>query len=684
MTTSVNSPTQDRKLSKLEGIKERSNYLREPLASELFNDENFFSGDAIQILKFHGSYQQDNRDNRTKGQEKDYQMMLRTRNPGGLVPPELYLTLDSLADEYGNNTLRATTRQGFQLHGILKQNLKTVLSSIIQSMGSTLGACGDLNRNVMAPPAPYRNRPEYEYARLYANNIADLLTPQTGAYYEIWLDGEKVISAEENPEVKAARQRNGNSTIVSESEEPIYGEHYMPRKFKCAVTVPGDNSVDLYTQDVSLVVITNDAGELEGFNVIAGGGLGRTHNKEETFARIGDELGYVDKADIYDFVKAVVATQRDYGDRQSRRHARMKYLIHDWGVEKFKVKVEEYFGKSLQPYKPLPAWKYQDYLGWHEQGDGKLFLGISVENGRVKDEGNFRLKAALKEIVQQLKLPMLLSPNHNIILYEISPQDQAQIQHILDQHGVLKETEIDPLVRYAMACPALPTCGLAITESERIIPSILERIRVLLDKVGLEQEHFVVRMTGCPNGCARPYMAELGFVGSSPNAYQVWLGGSPDQTRLAEPFVDRLAVGELETFLEPIFVYFKQDRKPAERFGDFCHRVGFDSLRQFVTNYSLNPSMNIQTQELAVTSDRETFSEVSSVAANDNQDAAISTQPSSDDGGDPNKIRHRVSVRHQTYLELKEESKRQGKPVVEIATQAIDEYLTRIKSQQQV
>ncbi|WP_413164964.1 sulfite reductase, ferredoxin dependent [Capilliphycus salinus ALCB114379] len=686
MTTSVNSPTQDRKVSKLEGIKERSNYLREPLASELLNDENSFSSDAVQILKFHGSYQQDNRDNRAKGQEKDYQMMLRTRNPGGFVPPELYLTLDRLADEYGNHTLRVTTRQGFQLHGILKKNLKTVLSSIIESMGSTLGACGDLNRNVMSPPAPYRNRREYEYASLYANHIADLLTPQTGAYYEIWLDGEKAISAEENPEVKAARQRNGNGTIFGQSEEPIYGEHYMPRKFKCAVTVPGDNSVDLYTQDVSLVVITNQAGELEGFNAIVGGGLGRTHNKEETFARTGDELGYVDKADIYDFVKAVVATQRDYGDRNNRRHARMKYLLHDWGVEKFKVKVEEYFGKSLQPYKPLPAWKYQDYLGWHEQGDGKLFLGISVENGRVKDEGNFRLKAALKQIVEQFKLPMLLSPNHNIILYEISPQDQAKIQTILDQNGILKETQIDPLVRYAMACPALPTCGLAITESERIIPSILERIRLLLDKVGLEQEHFVVRMTGCPNGCARPYMAELGFVGSSPNAYQVWLGGCPDQTRLAEPFIDRLAVGELETFLEPIFVYFKQDRKPAERFGDFCHRVGFDSIRQFVTHYSLNPSMNIQTQELAVTSDAEISQDVSPsvVAPSDKQNAAISTQPSSDDGGDPNKIRHRVSVRHQTYLDLKEESKRQGKPVVEIATQAIEEYLTRMKSQQQV
>ncbi|MDY7020185.1 MAG: sulfite reductase, ferredoxin dependent [Cyanobacteriota bacterium] len=687
MTTSVNSATQDRKVSKLEGLKERSNYLREPLATELLNDENFFSGDAVQILKFHGSYQQDNRDNRAKGQEKDYQMMLRTRNPGGFIPPELYLTLDRLADEYGNHTLRVTTRQGFQLHGILKKNLKTVLSSIIQSMGSTLGACGDLNRNVMAPPAPYKNRPEYEYALRYANDIADLLTPQTGAYYEIWLDGEKAISAEENPEVKAARQRNGNGTIFTQFEEPIYGQHYMPRKFKCAVTVPGDNSVDLYTQDISLVVIVNDAGELEGFNVIAGGGMGRTHNKEETFARIADELGYVDKEDVYDLVKAIVATQRDYGDRENRRHARMKYLLHDWGLEKFKAKVEEYFGKSIKPYKPLPPWKYQDYLGWHEQGDGQLFLGISVDNGRVKDEGSLKLKTALLDIVKQFQLPMLLTGNHNIIFYNISPDDKDRIQNILDQNGILKETEIDPLVRYGMACPALPTCGLAITESERIIPSILERIRVLLDKVGLQQEHFVVRMTGCPNGCARPYMAELGFVGSAPNAYQVWLGGSSDQTRLAQPIIDRLKVDELETFLEPIFVYFKQNREPAEHFGDFCYRVGFDSLRQFVTNYSLNPSMNTQTQEIARTSDHETLQEVS-ITPNHQESSTPITQPSSEENsdssaGDPNKIRHRVSVRHQTYLELKEESKRQGKPVVEIATQAIEEYLTRQKAQQQ-
>ena len=241
--------------------------------------------------------------------------MLRTRNPGGFTPPQLYLALDRLSDEYGNHTLRVTTRQGIQLHGILKKNLKAAFSSIIRNMGSTLGACGDVNRNVMAPPAPYRNRRDYQYASEYANNIADLLTPQTGAYYEIWLDGEKVISAEENPEVVAARQRNGNGTIFPDTVEPIYGTHYMPRKFKCAVTVPGDNSIDLFSQDVSLVVITNEAGELEGFNVFAGGGLGRTHNKEETFARVADPIGYVAKEDVYDLVKAIVATQRDYGDR---------------------------------------------------------------------------------------------------------------------------------------------------------------------------------------------------------------------------------------------------------------------------------------------------------------------------------------------------------------------------------
>ena len=660
ITSSISTPVA-RKPSKSEGLKERSNYLREPVATELLQETTHFTEDGIQILKFHGSYQQDNRDNRVKGQEKDYQFMLRTRNPGGFTPPQLYLALDKLSEEYGNHTIRVTTRQGFQLHGVLKKNLKAVFSSIIKNMGSTLGACGDLNRNVMAPPAPYKNRPEYKYALQYANNVADLLTPQTGAYYEIWLDGEKAVSAEEDPAVKAARQKNGNGTIFSDKEEPIYGSHYMPRKFKCAVTVPGDNSIDLYSQDLSLVVITNEAGELQGFDVFAGGGLGRTHNKEETFARVADEICYVAKDDVYDLVKAIVATQRDFGDRTDRRHARLKYLINDKGVQWFREKVAEYFGKPLEAFKPLPEWKYLDFLGWHEQGDGKLFVGISVNNGRIKDEGSFQLKTALREIVQKYNLPVLATPHQNVLIYDISPDIKQEIQGILDRCGIESETDLDPLVRYGMACPAMPTCGLAITESERVMPSILERIRALLTKVGLEDEHLVVRMTGCPNGCARPYMAELGFVGSSPESYQIWLGGSPDQTRLAKAIEEKLHVKDFEAFLEPIFVYFKQKRQLSESFGNFCDRVGLESIRQFVTNYQSADSMTTEINELEVTSSNDDGNETATAS-----------------GG---KVRRRISVRDEIYNELKEEAARQGKPITQLATEAISTYLKKIKEE---
>ncbi|MDZ8081876.1 MAG: sulfite reductase, ferredoxin dependent [Nostoc sp. DcaGUA01] len=637
MVKSAPSPITSRKPSKVEGIKENSNFLREPVATEILEDTTHFSENAVQLLKFHGSYQQDNRDNRAKGQEKDYQFMLRTKNPGGLVPPQLYLALDKLADEYGNHTLRATTRQGFQLHGILKKNLKTAIATIVNNLGSTLGACGDINRNVMAPPAPFKNRPDYQYAWEYAQNVADLLSPQTGAYYEIWLDGEKAISGQENPEVTAARSRNGNGTIIHDNEEPIYGTHYMPRKFKACVTVPGDNSVDLYSQDLTLVVFTNKKGELEGFNIFAGGGLGRTHNKEETFARLADPICYVAKEDVYDIVKAIVATQRDYGDRTDRRHARLKYLINDWGVDKFRAQVEEYFGKSLAPFKSLPEWKYHDFLGWNEQGDGKLFLGISIDNGRIKDEGSFQLKTALREIVEQFNLHIRLTPNHNVIFYDIEPDNKETIQEILNRYGVVSDPgKIEPLERYSMACPALPTCGLAITESERAIPGILERIRALLNKLGLQKEHFVVRMTGCPNGCARPYMAELGFVGSAPESYQLWLGGSPNQTRLAQPYIEKLHHNDLESFLEPIFVYFKKSRKSKESFGDFCDRVGFDAIREFSATY----------------------------------------EPGTANGA--NKSRHRVNLKADIYGKLKEVSESQGKPMTQLVTEALEVYFQNL------
>lgn len=309
----------------------------------------------------------------------------------------------------------------------------------------------------------------------------------------------------------------------------------------------------------------------------------------------------------------------------------------DWGVDKFRETVEGYFGKPIQPFRPLPEFKYEDYLGWHDQGDGKLFLGISIENGRVKDEGSFQLKTALREIEEKFALPIRLTPNHNVILSEIDPANKDEIQGILDRCGVKKETEIDPLVRYSMACPALPTCGLAVTESERIMPSILDRIRALLNKVGLPQESLVTRMTGCPNGCARPYLAELGFVGQSPNAYQIWLGAEPNQTRLSAPYLDNMAIDDLEVTLEPLFIYFKQSRLPEESFGDFCHRVGFEALRQFAATY--DPT--VLEEKIAPTS----------------------------------KPRHRISVRPELYQRLKDMATEQGKPMTELVNAAIEAYL---------
>ncbi len=624
------TPVVEKKPSKVEGIKERSHFLREPVASELKNDLNYFSEDAIQLMKFHGSYQQDNRENRIRGQEKDYQMMLRTRSPGGFIPPELYLALDRLSDQYGNHTMRATTRQGFQLHGILKRDLKATIAEIVKHMGSTLGACGDLNRNVMAPPAPFTDRADYILARDYANRIADLLTPQTGAYYEIWLDGEKAISAEEHPDVVAAR----NAGAFQDSEEPIYGTYYMPRKFKAAVTVPGDNSVDLFSQDLSLVVISNTDGTLKGFNIYAGGGLGRTHGKEETFARIADPIGFVDGKDIYEAVKAIVFTQRDYGNRSDRRQSRLKYLIHEWGVEKFRTKAEEYFGKPFKPMKKVPKWTYLDFLGWSEQGDGKHFVGISIENGRVKDEGEFKLKSALKQIIETYQLPMVLTPSQNAILYNIASEDKPAIAQILADHGIKTETEIDSLERYSMACPALPLCGLANAEAERVLPSILERMRSVLTKVGLPDESFITRMTGCPNGCARPYLAEVGFVGNGPNQYQLWLGAAPNQTRLSQVYLEKLNADDLETTLEPVFAFFKKRRRKDESFGDFCHRLGFDAIRDFAETYG-KPTGSRSTPDQ----------------------------------------RKRVTLRDETYLKLQRIALGQGKTMADLATEIIAEAL---------
>jgi sulfite reductase (ferredoxin) len=537
--------------------------------------------------------------------------MLRTRQPGGFVANKLYLTMDDLANDFGNGTLRLTTRQTYQLHGVLKDDLKSVFSTIIKSMGSTLGACGDVNRNVLAPPQPYKNRKDYQDAQYLANNLADLLAPQSGAYYDVWLDGEKFMEApKEDPKVTEDRAFNGFGTNFENSAEPLYGAQFLPRKFKIAITVPGDNSIDVFTNDVAIVVMSDPAtGEVQGYNILTGGGMGRTHNNQSTFPTLTEPLGYVAKEDIYHVVKAILATQRDYGRRDDRRMSRLKYLVHSWGVDKFRMVVEQYFGKKLEPFQPLPAWEHKNYLGWGEQGDGLLFYGVFVPNGRLKGEG----KKMLRHLIEKHELNVMLTAEQNIILCNVDPAWKEEIQASLEGVGYIDYESADGLDTSSMACPALPLCGLAVAEAERGLPAVTKRIRAVMSKVGLSADtFFVIRMTGCPNGCARPYMAELGFVGDGPNSYQIWLGGTPNHSRLAEPFMDKMKLDKLEETFEPLFYFYKTRRlSETESFGDFCARVGFDVLRVYTKAYVPPPSI---TQLPRVSVDKEAFETLKQLA----------------------------------------------------------------------
>lgn len=546
-----------------------SDYLREPLATELRNDQSHFTEGAVQILKFHGAYQQDNRDNRRKGEEKDWQVMLRLRNPGGRVPADLFLAIDSLADRLGNGTLRATTRQAFQMHGVLKSDLQEVIGTIVRQMGSTLAACGDINRNVMAPAAPF-DRDGYPAARELAAQIADLLAPEEaqGAYLDLWVDGDIRYRIKPAAPVRKARRRQLEGEVFSgDAREPLYGATFLPRKFKIAVTVPGDNSVDLLTQDIGLVAFTTPQGRLVGCNVYVGGGMGRTHNKEETFARVADPLGFVAAADVLDLVQAVAALQRDHGDREQRRHARMKYLIHDRGIAWFRQELGRYLTVPLKPLRSEPRTRLLDYLGWHRQSSGLWFVGLPLMCGRLEGER----KAGLRRLVQTYQLEIRLTPNQDLLLCNIGTAQRAGLRQELAALGFDAPEAPPPLARHALACPALPTCGLAITEAERALPSVLERLDALLQQLGIDKS-LLVRMTGCPNGCARPYMAELGLVGSGVEQYQLWLGGSPGLTRLARPYLEKMPLADLESTLSPLLRAWR-DAGGRISFGDFVDRT---------------------------------------------------------------------------------------------------------------
>jgi sulfite reductase (ferredoxin) len=565
--------------SKFEQLKASSGHLKEPLLTELANEAAHFTEGAVQILKFHGSYQQDNRDNRRKGADKDWQMMLRLRNPGGRVPGSLYLAIDELADRLGNGTLRATTRQAFQMHGVRKDDLKEVIGTIVRELGSTLAACGDINRNVMAPAAPFE-KGGYPAARQLADDIADLLAPQAaeGSYLDIWVDGELSYRIKPSATVKTVKARQQEGGVFSgDAAEPLYGSTYLPRKFKVAVTVPGDNSVDLLTQDIGLVLFTDPQGNPQGCNVYVGGGMGRTHNKDETFARTADPLGYVAIDHVLDLLQSIVALQRDHGDREQRRHARMKYLIHDRGVAWFRQELRaHYFAHPIKGMRLEPKAKLEDYLGWHRQSRGLWFVGLPVLSGRVAGE----FKQGLRRLVDTYKLEVRLTPNQDLLLCNIGTSQRASVRADLAALGYETPEQTAPLARHALACPALPLCGLAVTEAERILPDVLDRLDALLQRIGISRS-VLVRMTGCPNGCARPYMAEIGLVGSGVDQYQLWLGGTPNLSRLAEPYLEKMPLEALEPTLEPLLQAW-HEAGGRRSLGDFVVKSGRDTVQQWL------------------------------------------------------------------------------------------------------
>ena len=564
-------------VSKFENFKKGSDFLKEPLASELKNESDHFTNDAVQLLKFHGSYQQDNRENRKPGKSKDWQMMLRLRSPGGEIPGKLFLSLDELSDKLGNGTLRVTTRQAFQMHGIRKDNLKEVIKSIVNSMGSTLAACGDINRNVMAPAAPFETS-EYITARTLAVKVADLLTPVAGqgTFLELWADGDLEYTIKPDKEIEENRKLQFKENVFSGTkQEPLYGSTYLPRKFKCAVTVPGDNSVDLLTNDIGIVAFTSKEGDFEGCNFYIGGGMGRTHNNEETFARIADPLGYVEKEDTYELIQSIVAIQRDYGDRKSRKNSRMKYLLHRKGIKWFKkILLDKYFRKEIKPLRKEPENKLIDYLGWHKQNEDYFFVGLPLLSGRLSG----KKKSLIRDLVKENDLNLRLTPNQDILLCNIPNKNKSKIKKALKKIGYDNLNDINEIQRHALACPALPLCGLAMTEAERILPEVLTRIENLLTDMNIEKT-ILFRMTGCPNGCTRPYMAELALVGSGQNKYQLWLGGSKNLQRLAKPYLQRMELDDLEKTIQPLLELWKKSSAKND-FGDFIN----NQKESFITN----------------------------------------------------------------------------------------------------
>jgi sulfite reductase (ferredoxin) len=549
-------------LPKAEAVKQQSRQLRGHIARDLPDIDKPFDNEGYSLLKFHGTYQGYDRDSATerkqRGEDKLWQFMVRVRIPGGRLTSEQYLALDAIADRYANGSLRVTTRQSIQFHGVVKAGLKSTIAEINAALLTTLAACGDVVRTVTTTPAPIRDA---VHDRLEADTrrLSSHLLPRTRAYHEIWVDGAPW------------REDEG----AADEPDPLYGERYLPRKFKIGLAIPEDNTIDVLTNDLAVVALF-EGDRLAGYNFLLGGGHGMTHNKSETYPRLATPVAFIEPEDLLDAAAAVVRLHRDHGDRGNRRHARLKYVIAENGEAWARERLSEYLGRPLEPCRDMPAFIVPDHLGWHEQRDGKLYLGIPVSSGRIVDH----LRTALRDIVSRFRCDPILMPSQDIILSEIRPQDRAGIEGMLRGHGVRLAGDMLPAERWALACPALPSCGLALTEAERVRDVIVAAVEERLRYYGLERERLSIRITGCPNGCARPYTGDIGIVGRMPGFYALFVGGDFEGTRLNVALADKVPLYGIAEVLDPLFALYAADRVKAEGFGNFCHRIGMAALHQ--------------------------------------------------------------------------------------------------------
>ncbi len=554
------APTPSKPLSKNETIKSQSNFLRGHILQDLANPATgTVTEESAQLTKFHGIYAQDDRDlrnqRRKEGREKAFSFMARIRVPGGVCTTQQWLALDALADSHANGTLKLTTRQAFQFHGILKGNLRATIKAINEQLLDTIAACGDVNRNVMCNPNPDISSLHRETLEV-AKAISEHLTPKTRAYHEIWIDDELVGGGE--PDV-----------------EPIYGATYLPRKFKIVVAVPPSNDVDIYAHDLGFIAIADENGKLEGFNITVGGGLGMAHNQAETYPRIADLLGFCRADQVVDVAEKVVLVQRDYGDRTERKHARLKYTIADRGLGWFRDQVQQRLGYELATPRRYEFTHTGDRYGWVDGENGTSHFTLFIQSGRVKDTPEYPLKSALREIARAHRGDLRLTANQNLMIAGVTAADRPRMEALLREHRLDTANDASGLKLNSMSCVALPTCGLALAESERYLPDLVRLLEAEMEAAGLRDDAIVMRITGCPNGCGRPYLAEIGFVGRAPGKYNVYLGAAYDGSRLNILYKASVLTSEIVPLLGPIIRRYALERTSGERFGDFVIRTGY-------------------------------------------------------------------------------------------------------------